>query len=124
MWRFGAQRARRVDRFTHLVDGVGIVERPATIHVRFSHIIASLATARVRGETTVTATAPAWVMQGHEFFKLGLRMDADFGVVDGFHRSFIEPGLYDKVGDVALGLAANVCHVDAEHLHGVRLTYD
>ena len=51
-------------------------------------------------------------------------MEADFDVVDGLHRSFIEPGLYDKVGDVALGLAANVCHVDAEHLHGVRLMYD
>ncbi len=123
VWRFGAQRARRVDRFTHLVDGVGIVERPAAIHIRFSHFITGLATARVRGETTETAAAPAWVVQGHKFLKLGLRMDADFGVGDGSHRSFIEPGLHDKVGDVALGLAANVCHVDAEHLHGVRLKY-
>ena len=49
-------------------------------------------------------------------------MDADFDIVDGLHRSFIEPGLYDEVGDVALGLAANVCHVDAEHLQGVRLS--
>lgn len=121
MWRFGAQRARRVDRFTHLVDRVGIVERPATIHVRFSHFIAGLATARVRGETTETAAAPGWVVQGHKFLKLGLRMDADFGVEDGLQRFFIEPGLHDKVGNVVLDLAANVCDVDAEHLHGVRL---
>ena len=109
-------------KIAHLVDGVWIVERPAAIHVRFSHFITGLAAPRVRRETTVTAAAPAWVVQGHKFLELGLRMDADFGVEDGSHRFFVEPGLHDKVGDVALGLAANVCHVDAEHLHGVRVS--
>jgi hypothetical protein len=48
-------------------------------------------------------------------------MDANFGIENGSHRFFVEPGLHDMVGDVALGLAANVCHVDVEHLHGVRV---
>ena len=49
-------------------------------------------------------------------------MDANFGVEDGLHRFFVEPGLHEMVGDVALGLAANVGHVDVEHLHGVRVS--
>jgi len=48
-------------------------------------------------------------------------MDANFSVGDGSHRFFIEPGLRDKMRNLALGLSANVGHVDAEHLRGVRV---
>jgi len=124
LWWFSSQRERRVEglkQVTDLVDGVGIVERPTTIHVRFPHVIAVLAAARVRGKTAVTAAAPAWGSRGNKFLELGLWTDAESIFEDGLHRLLIEPPLEDMLGDVELGLAANVCHVNAEHLQqGVR----
>lgn len=106
---------------TDLVDGVGIVERPAAIHVCFPDFLAGLAAARVRGETAETAAAISWVARGNYSLELGFWTDVEFAVVDGCHRLFIKPGLDDMVGDAVLGHAANVCDVEVEHLKGVRI---
>ena len=120
MWRFSSQRGVRVEgrQITDLVDGVRVVERPAAVHVRFPHVIAGLAAARVWGETAETTAAPAWGVQGKKFLELRLWADAESVFEDGLHRLFIESPLDDMLGDVVLGLAANVCHVEAEYLQG------
>lgn len=123
MRRLGGQQEHRVRQVTNLVNGVGIVERPAAIHVRFPHVIAVLAAARFWGDTAVTATAPARVVQGNESLELGFWTDVEPSVGHRLHRLFVEPSLDDLVRDVALGLAANVSHVDAEHLESVRAIF-